>query len=435
MHRRGACHAKEEAAPPFPRVVKRGGGSATIYRTTNRGRTLYQVTYWIGGKRERKSFAAFADAHSHAEAQAAAINTGRLAVARMKDSDRDAFVAAESLLRDFHTPVLEAVRSYVAAMKALKGRGNLLDAAREYAERHGEGRTQILVKDAVNALMEAKSQEKLNEGYLAQLKTSLEKFAKAFQVDLSSVKAQEVQKWIRGQGGAPKTQNGRRANLVTLGNYARDFLNALPPGGTEFEKVPKMKQADKEIEVFPTDKMEALLAAARAVDNEEVTLWLVLGGFAGLRPKSEAMRLNWSEVDLERGYIRVKGENKTKTKRLIPMQPNLKLWLKTISKREGKVFSHNADERSQYFARKAGAEIPFDGLRHSFGTFRVAQTADIARVSMEMGNSPEIVRKHYDKVAMAEEGNAWFAIEPPKKADAEEADEVEAPLLTSAEPA
>jgi integrase len=55
---------------------------------------------------------------------------------------------------------------------------------------------------------------------------------------------------------------------------------------------------------------------------------IALGFFAGLRPESEVWRLDWREVDLEAGLIRIEAA-KTKSARhgLVEMSENLKLWL------------------------------------------------------------------------------------------------------------
>jgi hypothetical protein len=57
-----------------------------------------------------------------------------------------------------------------------------------------------------------------------------------------------------------------------------------------------------------------------------------------------------------------------------------------------------------------GREVTWkrNGLRHSFGSYRLEQTKNAGQVALEMGNSAVIVMKHYfeivDKVAA---GNYW----------------------------
>jgi hypothetical protein len=54
-----------------------------------------------------------------------------------------------------------------------------------------------------------------------------------------------------------------------------------------------------------------------------------------------------------------------------------------------------------------------NALRHSYGTFRTAETQDMPRVSLEMGNSVAMVRKHYFEAVSQEEGTAWFYFHAP----------------------
>ena len=63
---------------------------------------------------------------------------------------------------------------------------------------------------------------------------------------------------------------------------------------------------------------------------------LVLGAFAGMRT-AEIQRQLWSDINLERGYIRVTAaKGHTAQKRLIPISDNLAAWL-TPLERKGKI--------------------------------------------------------------------------------------------------
>ena len=73
----------------------------------------------------------------------------------------------------------------------------------------------------------------------------------------------------------------------------------------------------------------------------------------------------------------------------------------------------------------AGAETaeeegwkPFDwkhnALRHSFISYRVAAVKNIAEVSLEAGNSPQMIFQHYREVVDADEAKKWFSINPEK---------------------
>jgi hypothetical protein len=53
-----------------------------------------------------------------------------------------------------------------------------------------------------------------------------------------------------------------------------------------------------------------------------------------------------------------------------------------------------------------------DALRHSYASYRLAITEDAPSLSLEMGNSPAMIFKHYLDLKHKEEGEAWFSLEP-----------------------
>ncbi len=58
------------------------------------------------------------------------------------------------------------------------------------------------------------------------------------------------------------------------------------------------------------------------------------------------------------------------------------------------------------FAWKANA------LRHSFISYRLAKTKDIAAVALEAGNSPKMIFAHYRELCTEAEAAQWFGIVP-----------------------
>ena len=57
-------------------------------------------------------------------------------------------------------------------------------------------------------------------------------------------------------------------------------------------------------------------------------------------------------------------------------------------------------------------EWKHNALRHSYITYRAAETNDVPRVALEAGNSPAMIHKHYRALATSTEAKAWFAISP-----------------------
>jgi hypothetical protein len=57
-----------------------------------------------------------------------------------------------------------------------------------------------------------------------------------------------------------------------------------------------------------------------------------------------------------------------------------------------------------------------NGLRHSFISYRVAQTQNVPQVALEAGNSPQMIFQHYRELVRPAEAERWFAIVPIMKA-------------------
>jgi hypothetical protein len=221
----------------WPRLVKRGGVAVKIYRIKNRGRTAYQVAHWIAGKRILKNFAKFNEAHSHADEQATLLNTGHVAVARMHENDREAFVAASALLKPLGIPLLDAVKGYIAALKALPDGASLLDAAKDYAKRHPALVQSKAVPEVVSEFFTAKTQDGASPVYLRTLRYHLNPLAKHFKMPIANVTSQDLDKFLRSLGHTPRTRRNAAVSITTLFRFARG-LGYLPKNApTEAENV------------------------------------------------------------------------------------------------------------------------------------------------------------------------------------------------------
>jgi len=57
-------------------------------------------------------------------------------------------------------------------------------------------------------------------------------------------------------------------------------------------------------------------------------------------------------------------------------------------------------------------DVPTNALRHSYASYRLAQTEDAAKVALEMGNSPRKLFSNYRQLAAKKQAQKWFAILP-----------------------
>jgi integrase len=144
---------------------------------------------------------------------------------------------------------------------------------------------------------------------------------------------------------------------------------------------------------------------------------LAIGAFCGLRT-SELSRLDWRSIDLAAGFIRIEANiAKTATRRIIPIPGNLQAWLAPLAQAEGPI-NPSTDDRGLNHrwvrgpARSAGVTWVKNGLRHSFCSYRLAQTSDAAKVALEAGNSPTMIFRHYRELVTPDRAQEWFSIRP-----------------------
>lgn len=125
--------------------------------------------------------------------------------------------------------------------------------------------------------------------------------------------------------------------------------------------------------------------------------------------------LDWSHVDRVHGVIRVPAlVSKTGHSRIVPSQKNLVAWLDHLqAPTAGPIIKGLPTNAHNERRAKTAGIWKTNGLRHSYGSYRVVQTQNLPQVAMEMGNSIAIIRKHYLEVVTQAKGEEWFAICPP----------------------
>jgi integrase len=405
-------------------IVQVGSIRIPIYRDeykkkTGKRRRIYErytlAYYQSDGKtrtRRLKSFSTVEDAKFEAQRIAAVIANGEADVLKLKSADRASYLHALGELKPLGIPLHIAISEYVAARKHA-GAG-LLAAAKEYAQRHVFVTVRKTVAEVVAELLDAKEQDGMSVRYLQSLRSHLHRFGKHFGMNISTLTAVQIENWLRSLKRGPRTRNNIRHSIVTLFNFAR-ARGYLPKSvATEAEHVGKAKDRGGEIAIFRPKQLADLLNAG----GEEARLYFAVGAFTGLR-SAELIRLEWDDVNFARGHIQVaKHKAKTATRRLVPIQPNLAMWLAPYrSKTKGRVFpSEHAADRAIAHAKAAGVEWPNNVLRHSYATYRLAQCQDAARVALEMGNSPQMLFRNYRELADEKDAADWFNIVPSEAA-------------------
>ena len=335
-------------------------------------RLKFVVRSNVTGKWERRFFRTKAEAETYAaQREIDLLNQGSEAMAFPTELRVMAQRAARQLA-EYKKTISDAVEFYVKHLDATTRSVPLAVATRE--------------------LIENRRTAGASARYCKDLRLRITRFCAAFpDRTLADISTAEVDTWLAGLNLAPVTRNTFRLRLGTLFAFGmtRRWCTENPVAHTT-----RAKETDGDIEILSVVQTARLLEAASA---ETLPFWAI-GAFAGLR-RAELERLDWSQVDFESGLIEVKARHsKTATRRLVTMQPNLRAWLAPYrAHRRGAVCPGNLRLKVEADRDRAGLRHnwPTNALRHSFGSYHLAHFKDAAALALQMGNSPDVIFRHY----------------------------------------
>jgi integrase len=360
-----------------------------ITKTKVNGQRYYCVTVpKLGGGRNRRFFKGKAEALTLmriAEVQQENYGTAALS---MSDSLRVEAIECREVLQPYGKTLRDAAKFYLAHLKTITGSRK--------------------VREVVINLLAARVADGMSARYLADLRVRLGRFANSYGEEMiAGISAGRVDEWLRGLGVGPVTRNTFRRRLAVLFGFAkrRGYLAENPIFDVE-----RAKEQEREVGILSVIETSRLLACA---SPEMLPFWTI-GAFAGLR-RAEIERLTWSEVDFEGGVIEVKAAKaKTGSRRLVTMQPNLRKWLTPYRTRVGRVCPVNLQHKINDDRERAGLHTgwPQNALRHSFGSYHLANFNDTSKLALEMGNSPAIIFQHYRQLVKPLQAQRYWQIAP-----------------------
>ena len=261
------------------------------------------------------------------------------------------------------------------------------------------------VRDLVADFLVFKRQDDMSQRYLNDLKSKLGRFVAAFGDKLvCDISPQDLDSWLRGLEMTAASRDSYRRNLgVMFESARRRGYCALNPAA----EIRFTKRLTGEVTILAPKQVSRILETC----GREMVPYIALCAFAGLRP-TEAASLDWSDIHLDTGEIEVKARHaKTRRHRLIPIPDNLRTWLVVYQRESGRVFFSRRKFRETY--RAAGfAKWPLDVLRHSFGTYRLPLLKSAEALALEMGNSPDVIFRHYRRAMNESVAAAYFRITP-----------------------
>ena len=404
----------------------------------------YRIRTTIMGERISQTANTLEGAHEKANALLAQLKAKGGVVATYTPQQVAVIEAALDVVTQAKVTLTKAVTDYADAVQWLPPGVSLTEAVRGYVAYSKKDTTpQISVADLIE-----KYKQSIKDTIPAHQKAvaiRLDRAAEFFACNVSEITAESVDRWISSLDHvvkvdgkekriklSPLTRNHHRTTLSALLRFAqmRDYL---PGGLTAVDKVKPAKNQEKPIQAYTPEEALYLLTNI----EKRWQPYVALGLFSGIRPQ-ELLRLDWADIKAD--HIEVMGmDSKVGIRRIVPLLPVLSVWLKPHKKATGPIapeFKGGDMSRQQSLSKamrdvagkaRAGAVLPsakpadkelgkmtiiFDGLRHSFISYRVAVVKDLAQVAFEAGNSIEIIQRHYNKRATETEAKAFFALTP-----------------------
>jgi integrase len=151
------------------------------------------------------------------------------------------------------------------------------------------------------------------------------------------------------------------------------------------------------------------------VDNEKDLIgYYALLTFAGLRP-SEGARVQWQDYNAKVNELYVR-KGKTNARHII-LEPVAVEWMKYHREHtaQGKPFIdlYALDNREKRIREAVlNGEWIQDGLRHGFATYYKSKIQSIEKTADYMGNSMDVVKRHYQRTIPADECLQFWSLNP-----------------------
>jgi integrase len=397
-------------------IVEIGTGPTKVrIYTINRkdGYDQFTLAWKEGGSRRTRCFSCMDEAKMVGQQVTVRLINGFSDTCEATRRDLDILRHCERTATEVGVTLAAAIEEWASARRTA-GSIPLSDAVRFYAANRADlfpTRSNVQAAAEFSVSLKRKG---VSDIYVRNATASLKRFTDAVSGNIADVTVTDINRFLDGlKKLGPVSKNGIRRNIVTLFVFAKKQGYLHPDRKTAAEQTESFKEPETEIKIFTPEEMESLLLTAHA----RILPLIAIGGFAGIR-SAEVARLEWQDIKWDRGHIEIAGKKaKTAARRLVPLSDNLKAWLAPWRGETGPILTIT-DASGALGDTAVKAKIPGgwrqNALRHSYISYRVALTGDVARTSLEAGNSPRMIFRHYREIVDGEAAKAWWSIHPPE---------------------
>lgn len=387
--------------------------SKLIRKTWPKIRLLPNGRYQVDGRRKgtnskQESFDTKADAEDRARKLEEDFAREGTDGAGLSSELRVAAITAANILAPYDKDIVEAARHYAAHLDSLLKLENskfIKDLAEDWLANKKSGARRELRAATILSIENGKK-------YL------VERFGEK---RILAVTKDDIRRELDKHGSKIR----RKFNLCSL--MSQFFNWCIKHGHCVTNPCPldEYVPAEKDTVDIATARQARLCMRICERKYPHLVLYHAIGFFAGLRP-FEAAKLRRQDISLEHSEITVRGEtSKSKETRKVRIEPNLRAWIERyLDKDELQVVrSKNFTNQIKKLRARLGykvmgknekaAKYPHDLMRHSYGSYHLKKYNNRALLAELMGNSVEIIRKHYlNPHITGDELDAYWAIKP-----------------------
>lgn len=409
--------------PPKPGSMRDGLARVRLRRLDD---GVWLADWSLDGQRQRRRFP------SRAEAQAFARGLlPKLAAAMSEElsaGDAAELRDARAKLERYGRTLPVAVAELAAALdelRRLQARGiavTLLGAVKQAAAAAREVTETLPLDQLVDRFLADRKSAGSSPKYLEVLGHGLRRLVAGLPPGATELPGRRIQAHLDGLGVAPRSKKNAFMAIAVMVRWAVKRRHLPQSALRELDSVtlPKVRAAAL---TLPTAEQWREMLAAVAAHRPDLLASLAIMGFSAVRT-NEVLRLRWADVREDHVVVGA-AQAKTASRRVVPLPDAAQAWLRTVARGQAGDFicPLRHDERLVRAFRRAIASgrgcdwpaVPWvaNGLRHAAITHALAVSGDAARVSLNAGNSPQMIVKHYREVSTAAEAEAWFRALPP----------------------
>lgn len=362
----------------------RGKTGPKLYKLS-RSSSRYMVVWQAGEGKQRKYFKEERAAENFKADLMREVSWAENLAGVLSADDRLDYAEARRLLAGSTMRVSDVVRTWVSQNPCHSGAKKSIEDA---------------IEDYTRAKLVAGRADRTLEAMRLEI-TAMAKMLKLS--DVSEITPEKCEAWISAPGISQRTRINKWLRLSSFCNWlaspARRYIGTNPLRFLERPTPPASSNAPGTLDV---DQVDAVLDAARVRGCLPAVAVLLL---AGLRV-SEARELPRNA--LREDYIAVIGIGKLKyrTRRLVPVCPRLRKLLPEILASKHPL---TVSQRDKIFIHKlTGIRLTQNIFRHSYISYRLAETSNRALTAENAGNSPNVLARYYLDPKTPEDARRFF---------------------------